>query len=136
MTETIESMAASLEWLLDPAFPTVRRLTRSRLLDPPEPPERPTADEPWIATLLREPPRGAASGDGADQGEPLHPYQKWAGVHWRLVALAELDADPAEPAVARVVDHGFERVTAWVNGAGRVKGTRAIDGRVRQCASI
>jgi hypothetical protein len=131
VTETIESMTASLDWLLDPAFPTVRRLARSRLLDRTEPPEGPTAAEPWIETLLRE-----TGHDGASDGGSPHPYQKWAGVHWRLVALAELDADPAEPAVARVVDDGFDRVAAWVNGDGRVKATRVIDERVRMCASI
>src|SRR4051794_36933478 len=85
--------ASSAAWLLDPAYPTVRRLARSRLGlvdDGPEPPA--IADEPWIQALVTLP------------RTPLHPYAKWAGVHWRLGSLAELDADPASPAVAAVVE--------------------------------
>jgi hypothetical protein len=72
----------------------------------------------------------------APDGRPVHPYTKWTGVHWRLLALAELGADPGEPEVARVVESGFERVVAWVGGTSRLRASRTIDGRVRQCASM
>jgi hypothetical protein len=114
-------------WLLDPAWPTTRRLAVRRLgLDAPGG-TGPTADEPWIRALLE---------DGAAAGEQPHPYHKWRGVHWRLVALAELDADPSEPSIARFVDDGLGRVDAWVSGASRIRASRTIDGRVRQCASM
>ncbi len=88
----------------------------------------PTADEPWIRTLL--------GGAPDDETAALHPYHKWRGVHWRLVALAELDADVTEPAIAAAVAEGFDRVSAWVSGTNRIHASRAIDGRVRQCASM
>jgi hypothetical protein len=115
-------------WLLDPAWPTPRRLAAARLgLDAPES-RSPTAGEPWIHALLEEPRR--------DGGAPLHPYHKWRGLHWRLVALAELDVDPSEPAIVRRIDEGLDRVIAWVSGPSRIRASRAVDGRVRQCASM
>jgi hypothetical protein len=115
-------------WLLDPAAPTTRRLAIARLgLAAPDEP-RPTADEPWLRTLLAD-----AAGD---DGSPVHPYQKWRGVHWRLVSLAELDADGTEPAIAAAVAHGFDRVSGWVSGTNRIHASRSIEGRVRQCASM
>jgi hypothetical protein len=118
-------VTATADWLLDPSNPTVRRLARARLLDAPQPAEGPTAAEPWIAALLAE-----------HRDPPHHPYQKWQGVHWRLVALAELDADATEPEIELVASEGFDRVARWVSGQARLRASREIRGRVRQCASM
>jgi hypothetical protein len=115
-------------WLLDPASPTTRRLAIARLGFEATGDPSPTADEPWIRTLV-----GGATGDGT---AALHPYHKWRGIHWRLVALAELGADVNEPAIAAAVGQGFDRVSAWVSGTNRIRASRALQGRVRQCASM
>ena len=115
-------------WLLDPASPTTRRLAIARLGLDASNEGSPTAEEPWIRALLDEPVR--------DDGDPLHPYHKWRGDHWRLVALAELDVDPTESAIARRIDEGLDRVIAWVSGTSRLRASRAVEGRVRQCASM
>ena len=57
----------------------------------PVPERPPITEEPWVKSLLREPARP----DGSP--EPLHPYQKWGGVHWRLAWLAELDVPGRRP---------------------------------------
>jgi hypothetical protein len=121
--------AATATWLGDPEYPTVRRLAAGRLGIDGGGAVAPTAGEPWIRSLLEEPLEQA-------DGRPVHPYHKWRGVHWRLLMLSELDADPAEPAMRRVVDDGFERVADWVSGPSRLRASRRIDGRVRQCASM
>jgi hypothetical protein len=76
-----------------------------------------------VSTLL--------SGQEPDGGFGGHPYKKWTGAHWRLVALVEL-AVPAghPPAVAAA-----ETVLAWLTGTGHGKRVMAIDGLVRRCAS-
>jgi hypothetical protein len=118
---------ATAAWLLDPANPTARRLAVARLglEDGTDPVAPPIPDEPWVAALLREPPR-----PGADP-TPLHAYQKWAGPHWRLAALAELDVPPSDPAVAPVIAEGWERVVAWLEAPGRLAAAKPVDGRAR-----
>jgi hypothetical protein len=131
---------ATAAWLLDPSDPTVRRLARARigLLDeaagPPADPPGPapaTADEPWVRALLaphvREPSRVP--------GAVVHPYQKWRGAHWRLVSLAELDANPSEPAVAAAIERDEAAVQAWLTGPARLARARPVRGRARICGS-
>ena len=111
-------------WLLDPAHPTVRRLARTRLgLADEGPSPAPPADEPWIRALVSPP-------DPA-----LHAYNKWAGVHWRLGSLAELDADPSDPAVTAFVEPAFSRVADWLEAPGRLARTKPVLGRTRICGS-
>jgi len=40
------------------------------------------------------------SGQEEDGGFGGDPYRKWTGAHWRLVAMAELDAPADDPRVA------------------------------------
>jgi hypothetical protein len=55
-------------------------------------------DEERIATLLAFP--------------DSHPYLKWSGSHWRLVALADLGAQPS----AAELDKGVTQVLGWLTG--------------------
>jgi hypothetical protein len=109
-------------WLLDPAFPSVRRLARSRLglasMDDGPPPPKIT-DEPWIRTLI------------TPAAVVRHPYLKWAGAHWRLGALAELDADASDPAIAAYVGPAFDADMGWLGSPGHADSTKAVQGRAR-----
>jgi hypothetical protein len=113
-------------WLLDPAYPSVRRLARSRLglaTADEGAPGPAVADEPWIRTLIT-PPR-----------VQRHPYLKWAGPHWRLGALAELDADPADPAIAAYVAAAFDEDMGWLGSPGHAESTKPLQGRARMHGS-
>jgi hypothetical protein len=118
---------ATAAWLLDPAWPTVRRLARTRLglaTDEAGPPPPAIADEPWVRALITQP------------RSSVHPYAKWAGPHWRLGSLAELDADPASPEVASFVGPAFDAVAGWLEAPGRIaRADRQVRGRSRICGS-
>jgi hypothetical protein len=103
----------------------VRRLARLRLGLVDDGPAAPSiADEPWVSALITAP------------RAPLHPYAKWAGVHWRLGSLAELDADPRDPSVAAVVEPFFDQVLGWLEAPGRLeRASKKVHGRSRICGS-
>jgi hypothetical protein len=119
---------APRDWLLESERPVVRRLALTRLLG------RSSADpavaeltaglaaDPWIAALLGMPDDG-------------HPYRKWAGAHWRLIALADLGVDLAVPGAEAWIRDGFDRTMAWLVSPSRLRRIRPINGRVRGCAS-
>jgi hypothetical protein len=87
--------------------------------------------DPWVAPLLR----GAQRLDRAGALVPVHPYQKWRGAHWRLVALAELAVDVRTPGAAVPILAAFDDVTGWLAATGRRERARPVAGRVRMCAS-
>jgi hypothetical protein len=64
-------------------------------------------DAARIATLLEFP--------------DVHPYKKWSGSHWRLVALADLGAHPSPDELAK----GVGQVLDWLAPPGGV-GTRRL----------
>jgi hypothetical protein len=119
---------APQEWLLDRERPVIRRLALTRLLQrPPTDPDvaELTADlaaDPWIATLLGAPDAG-------------HPYRKWIGAHWRLIALADLGVSLDVPGAAAPIRDGFDKTAAWLLAPSRLRRIRPIDGRFRGCAS-
>ena len=85
----------------------------------------------WAAALLAGEWRDGLEGRG-----PVHPYKKWGGSHWRLIALAELDVDAESPDVAGPVGEAFEETAAWLLSPGRVeRANRRIRGRSRICGS-
>jgi hypothetical protein len=61
-----------------------------------------------------------------------HPYKKWWGTHWRLVALADLGVPAGAPAVVP----GMERELSWLLSTAHRKSGRRIDGLMRRCASL
>ena len=87
--------------------------------------------DPWVVPLLA----GAEREDAAGNRVPVHPYQKWRGAHWRLVALAELAMGRDVPGAAGPIDAAFDGVVEWLEAPGRLARARPVAGRARMCAS-
>jgi hypothetical protein len=125
-----------LDWLLDPAWPAVRRLTLLRLLGRPSTDEdvavltEGLASDPWVAPLLA----GRRRDDG-DSGELVHTYAKWTGSHWRLFALAELGVTAETPGAPAAIHEAFEQELAWLASPARKRRLKPIQGRYRNCSS-
>jgi hypothetical protein len=128
--------AEVIDWLLDPVYPAVRRLTLVRLLSrSPEDREvrgldSTLADDPWVARLL-----AGEWQEGAAGRVRVHPYQKWGGAFWRLAALAELGVTAGTPRARAALDEAFDETAVWLLSPGHVSNARPIDGRVRICGS-
>lgn len=126
---------AAIAWLLHAAQPAVRRRTLTGLLGRRAgDPEVATAtsalpDDPWVAALLPTRYRTAVA--------PLHPYVKWRGAHWRLVALADLCGGAPRPpgAVLEAAVTALDADLGWLLGAGRARRLLPVEGRVRICGS-
>ncbi|MGD0613138.1 MAG: hypothetical protein ABSB41_16690 [Anaerolineales bacterium] len=75
---------------------------------------------------------GLLSERGADGRIPYHPYKKWNGAHWVLSLLADLGypALPDSP-LAPLMEDSY----GWLLGQSHAQYIRAIQGRVRRCAS-
>jgi hypothetical protein len=71
---------------------------------------------------------------GADGTIPHHPYAKWYGAHWVLVALADLEYPPGDPSLIPL----REQELAWLLGEDRAKLSRRLTfgGHTRMCASM
>jgi len=127
---------AVVDWLLDAAFPTVRRLALVRVLgrstDDPEvlDLEERLADDPWVATMLSGQWR-----EGAKGRVRVHPYKKWGGAHWRLVTLAEMGVSVRTPGARGPIEEAFAEVAAWLLAPQHVRRVPPIDGRFRRCGS-
>ncbi len=67
----------------------------------------------------------------ADGRLPYHPYAKWHGAHWVLVALADLGYPPGD----RKLNPLREQVFDWLLGKEHQDSIRTIRGRVRIHAS-
>ena len=62
---------------------------------------------------------------------PGHPYTKWDGAHWVLAALADIGYPPTDEDLIPL----REQVLEWLLEDEHRCKIRAIDGRVRRCAS-
>jgi hypothetical protein len=121
---------AAIAWLLDSDEPAIRAQTLAGVvgLDDDDAAVRAARraihDGPIVRTLL------AGQGPDGDVGVPA--YAKWAGTHWRLLSLAELDAPP-DARMRAAAEHEL----AWIRAPSRVARARraGIDGRVRWCGS-
>jgi hypothetical protein len=71
------------------------------------------------------------SGQRADGGFGVHPYQKWTGAHWRLVSLAELGI----PSGFRPAVKATDLVLKWLLGEAHLRNVPKINERYRRCAS-
>jgi len=123
-------------WLLDEAFPAVRRLTFTRLrgrssADPEvRALDAELAQDRWVATLLSGEWR-----DSVDGRVRVHPYKKWGGAHWRLVALAELGVTVDTPGARPVLEEAFAQVVEWLLSPGHLDAVPKIRGLYRRCGS-
>lgn len=75
--------------------------------------------------------RALLAGQKRDGGFGVHPYLKWTGGFWRLVALAELAMLPGDQRTRALADH----VLRWIEGERRARGPVEIEGRVRAHAT-
>jgi len=108
----------AVDRLLDSPEPAIRYLVRRDVLGEdvqPDPEE--ILSGPFVRALLRD--------------RRVHPYKKWQGAHWRLVALVELGVPADEPRVAAAAD----AVLDWLTGDGHRRGVKIVDGLARRCAS-
>src|SRR3989440_11732125 len=116
-------------WLLESGDPSIRHLTLTEILDRPSDSKEVLAAKsqipngPIVKTLL--------SGQRADGGFGVHPYQKWTGAHWRLVSLAELGI----PSGFRPAVKATDLVLKWLLGGAHIRNVPKINGRYRRCAS-
>ncbi|NUR05941.1 MAG: hypothetical protein HOQ22_14360 [Nocardioidaceae bacterium] len=113
----------AVAWLLESEEPAVRHLARRDLLGEADGGDRAEVLEGTAVRALLE-------GQERDGGFGGDHYRKWTGTHWRLVALAELDARADDPRVAAAA----ELVLGWItDDLGR---RRVVDGLPRAHASI
>ena len=124
----------AIRWLLNSTEPAVRYFTLTELLDATSHSHEAVAalaripDGPRVRALLDgQPVEPRKSPDSPD----VHPYKKWDGAHWRLVSLVELGLPAHEPRAVEAAD----RVLTWLTSDFHRSKIKAIDGRVRRCAS-
>src|SRR6266571_5560397 len=119
----------AVNWLLESGDPSVRYLTLTEILDRP-------SDSKEVLSAKKQIPNGPVvktllSGQQADGGFGVHPYQKWTGAHWRLVSLVELGI----PAGFRPAVKATDLVLKWLLGEAHLNNIPRINGRYRRCAS-
>ena len=98
----------AVSWLLTSRDPSVRYLSLTEILGKP-------ARDSQVLAARRAIPKGAKirallSGQRRDGGFGVHPYSKWTGGFWRLVALAELAMPPDDRRIRALADH----VLTWL----------------------
>jgi len=107
-----------LDWLLDPADPSVRCQTLTTLLDKPE--TDPDVVDARQAIMTSGPVPiilGQMNADGS-WGDPTRSYNdKYTGSFWNMILLAELWADPADPRVRLACDFIFDYSQILESGA-------------------
>src|SRR5207249_1589086 len=119
----------AVNWLLESDDPSIRYLTLTEILDRPSDSKEVVAAKsqipngPIVKTLL--------SGQRADGGFGVHPYQKWTGAHWRLVSLVELGI----PQGFRPALKATDLVLKWLLGEAHIRNVPKINGRYRSRAS-
>src|SRR5438132_3863608 len=119
----------AINWLLESADPSIRYLTLTHLLGRP-------SDSIEVLGAKIEIPDGSIvktllSGQRAEGGFGVHPYQKWTGAHWRLVSLVELGIPPGFRPAVKATD----LVLKWLLGEAHLSNITKINGRYRRCAS-
>jgi hypothetical protein len=119
----------AVKWLLESGDPSISYLTLTEILNRP-------SDSKEVQAAKKQIPNGPVvktllSGQRADGGFGVHPYQKWTGAHWRLVSLVELGIPPGfRPAVKAT-----NLVLEWLLGEAHLRNVPKINGRYRRCAS-
>lgn len=125
-------MNTIVEKLLTSEEPAIRYQTRVHLLDEdPDAPElrrlqHDIKDCDRVRTLLSE--------RGSDGKIPFHPYAKWYGAHWALVALADLDYPAGDEELLPLREQEY----AWLLSSAHLRSLKKnIEaGRTRMHASM
>ena len=115
---------AAVDWLLTSEEPGIAMQARRDLLG------QRTAARP-SAILAGAAAQALIRGQQRDGGFGGHPYAKWTGAHWRLIALTDLGLSGNESHARKAV----EPVLAWLLGEQHLRMIKTIDGRTRRCAS-
>src|SRR5713226_7503486 len=102
-------------WLLESDDPSIRYLTLTQVLRKPQ-------DSAEAQAARKRIPYGSKvrlllSGQRSDGGFGVHPYQKWTGAHWRLVALVELVIPPGNRKAVKATD----LVLKWLLGEAHLR---------------
>src|SRR5881296_3309312 len=127
--ESMDFKDHAVEWLLDSDNPSICYLTLTEILNRPSDSKEVLAAKkqipsgPIVKTLLL--------GQRADGGFGVHPYQKWTGAHWRLVALVELGI----PSGFRPAIKATDLVLKWLLSEAHIRNVPKINGLTRRCAS-
>jgi hypothetical protein len=120
----------AIAWLLAFDEPSVRWLAATSILGLPRHDPRVVDIREGVLNGPRV--RQLLAGQGAAGGFGVDAYAKWAGTHWRLLALAELEVPPDARQRAAA-----EHELAWIGSAGRRRRATnsRIEGRMRWCGS-
>lgn len=115
--------------LLTSEEPGIRYKTLAYALGQPE--SSPAVVEAQAA--IPQSPRAQQLLSGRDEtgAPPHHPYAKWYGGHWTLASLADMGYPPGDETLIPL----REQELGWLLGATHRQQIRAIQGRVRRCAS-
>ena len=130
--DKLESMVVqdpAVNWLLESGDPSICYLTLTEILGRP-------SDSKEVLAAKKQIPNGPIvktllSGQLADGGFGVHPYQKWTGAHWRLVSLVELGI----PVGFRPAIKATDLVLKWLLGEAHLGNVPKINERYRRCAS-
>ncbi len=125
-------MSNFIERLYTSDEPAVRYKTRVYLFD--ENPATPDAQELQDAIKTSERVHCLLAGRDEHGRLPSHPYSKWYGAHWVLVALADLDYPPGDETLIPLREQVYE----WLFSDSRLRSIKqyTIAGRTRMCASM
>jgi hypothetical protein len=125
-------MNAIVEKLLASDEPAIRYQTRVHLLD--EDPGAPELRRLQAEIKDCEQVRTLLSERGADGKIPYHPYAKWYGAHWALVALADLDYPAGDELLLPLREQEY----AWLLSPMRLRSLKnnVKAGRTRMHASL
>ena len=119
----------AIRWLLRSDDPSIRFLTLTDLLDEPSDSREAQTARDQIPSGKRV--RGLLGGRRKNGGLGVHPYQKWAGAHWRLVSLTELGYTARDRNILAAID----QVLRWLTSEIRLRSIKKINGLTRRCAS-
>src|SRR5260370_37886259 len=125
-------MSSFIERLYTSDEPTVRYKARVDLFD--ETPATPEARELQDAIKTSARVRSLLAKRDEHGRLPSHPYSKWHGAHWVLVALADLDYPPGDETLLPLREQVYE----WLFSDSRLRSIKqyTVAGRVRMCASM
>jgi hypothetical protein len=125
-------MSSFIERLYTSDEPAVRYKTRVDLFD--ENPATPEARELQDAIKTSARVRSLLAKRDEHGRLPSHPYSKWHGAHWVLVALADLDYPPGDETLLPLREQVYE----WLFSDSRLRSIKqyTVAGRVRMCASM